>query len=481
MTEHDDDLDPNLDLDAYEAMAPTDGFADRVLARRDAAPASATVPAADASVDVRAGNPVLKKTAVVVGVAAAAVLVFALARGTRMPASSGSLVADARTTVALGTRGVAVAEAGASLRWQVAAGGATDVDQTAGGAFYRVDAGGPFVVRTPAGDVTVTGTCFSVEVQPVKPSKQALTGAAIGAAVSATVLLTVYEGRVLFANDKGKTEVVAGQAVVAGAHAPPVAVDLDDVGPGETVASGALAPPSEDATRAQLLARDEAQRAEIARLRKRMANVADGGRPVAVRKNGGNNPRDDEDWFDNSPERLAEFAKTCRVRVDAPPVFGAPLHPGMAAHLAERFNLSDEQAAEVVKVLEGFRARAEEEVRALYIEATGDVDGAAQLSVRAMVGELRDKAPPDEDSRVRRKIANERAGLAAPPASLAGLSPYERYFRLLASSGDDFEAMMAEIIGPERARTIREDGPAMRMDMDGCPDEDGSSEDAGDM
>ena len=58
--------------------------------------------------------------------------------------------------------------------------------------FYRVDPGGPFTVTTPAGEVHVTGTCFRVEVLPMKPSKQGL----LGAAGSVLVLLSA-RGRLL--------------------------------------------------------------------------------------------------------------------------------------------------------------------------------------------------------------------------------------------------------------------------------------------
>ncbi len=67
---------------------------------------------------------------------------------------------------------------------------------------------GPFVVHTPAGVVRVTGTCFRVEVSDMKLiNRQNLSGAAVGAALGAAVVVTVYEGRVLLARDKGGGEV----------------------------------------------------------------------------------------------------------------------------------------------------------------------------------------------------------------------------------------------------------------------------------
>jgi ferric-dicitrate binding protein FerR (iron transport regulator) len=203
-------------LSAWGAGEPPADFADRVIAARDAeagepAPVAVDVP------PPRGANPRwLKQSAVVVALASAAVFAFALMRGRSIPSVSGSLQATQRETVSLGQRGVAVAEPGAHITWKVEGGaGRANVTQSDGAVFYRVERGGPFVVHTPAGDVTVLGTCFSVEVLPMKPSKQSVTGAAVGAAVTATVLLTVYEGRVLFANDGSETEVAAGQSASA--------------------------------------------------------------------------------------------------------------------------------------------------------------------------------------------------------------------------------------------------------------------------
>ncbi len=81
--------------------------------------------------------------------------------------------------------------------------------------FYRVD-GGAFVVRTPAGEVRTLGTCFEVEVSQMKSQ---LKSAAAGAALTAAVLVTVYELK----NAHGRIEVAPGEAARAesgGAPAP---------------------------------------------------------------------------------------------------------------------------------------------------------------------------------------------------------------------------------------------------------------------
>jgi len=466
------------DLDAFDAADPPEGFADRVLAARDAASSDSEgrVPPVPAfSGRDRSYNPKwLKNSAVIVAIASAAVIAFAIVRGPKAPEVSGAVRATARETVTLGTRGVAVAEPGASFDWKVVGTGNASVEQTRGSVFYRVERGGPFVVSTPAGDITVTGTCFAVEIRPMKPSKQTLTGAAVGAALSATVLLTVYEGRVLFANDSGKTEVAAGQSAVSGPGAMPRLV----VGGPTEVAAATLPPaPAPDATRAELLERDAEQRARIAALEQRLTDMAGGARTVVRRGPGGSGDHEDGDWLNPTQEQLDQFAKDCRVRIDAPTVFG-PSAPTIGPKMAAEMGVSEQERVALNKVIEQFREQMLEEIRQLYVDATGDVDGASSLSLEAMKGELVDKSAPGEAGRVRGRIAQERAGQVPRPTSTEGMTPYEQYFRLLAESGDEFQRAIASVVGAERARMFREEqgGWGMRMDMGGCPDS-GVSED----
>jgi hypothetical protein len=191
-------------LDAWTPLAPPDDFADRVLAARHAeAPPAQPAPRARRSLRRR----LLVGGAAATAAAAAALTAFAL----RTPrATAGALVADRRTTTALGDRAVAVAEPGGELTWRISDDGAADVVQRSGDIFYRVERGGPFVVHTPAGDIRVTGTCFRIEINPMNTThKIALSGLA-GAALATAVLLTVYEGHVIAETRAAKTELAAG-------------------------------------------------------------------------------------------------------------------------------------------------------------------------------------------------------------------------------------------------------------------------------
>jgi ferric-dicitrate binding protein FerR (iron transport regulator) len=122
------------------------------------------------------------------------------------------LVATQRETIAIGTRAKAVAEPGSALSWRVDERGDAHVRQTAGAVFYRVDAGDAFVVETPAGRVTVLGTCFTVEIRPMSKTLGHIGSAVGGAALASAVLLTVHEGKVALANERGELEVAAGQS-----------------------------------------------------------------------------------------------------------------------------------------------------------------------------------------------------------------------------------------------------------------------------
>lgn len=141
--------------------------------------------------------------------AAASVAWFAGA-GAPALAGSGTAHTTQRTTLSLGTATL-VAEPGTALRWTSSDRGVR-VEQRSGNVFYRVEPGRPFVVVTDAGDVSALGTCFRVEVSPMKLPKQGLVGAAIGAAVTAGVFVAVFEGKVSLANDHGRVEVAAGQS-----------------------------------------------------------------------------------------------------------------------------------------------------------------------------------------------------------------------------------------------------------------------------
>ena len=429
-------------LDAWAAMTPPPGFAERVRAAREAE----TAPASP-----RRRWPV--RTGLMAG-AAAACAAAAIAYFATRPASqeaSGSLVAEARTEARLGRRAIAVAEAEAALRWQIDRDGAATVDHTAGDVFYRVDRGGPFVVHTPAGDVRVTGTCFRIEVTPMN-KKHVLVSGAAGAALAAAVVITVYEGHVVAETRSARTELAAGAQAAIGPDGR------------TTVASRAPAEEDRDATREQLIARAGEQRAELARLRTRLA---------ALEKQAPSEPRAPDNaaeegraWYDPSPERLAQWVAECHIRADAPSL--DHYHPLSPDQKNDR-GIEPAEVPAVNAALGELHQQWKQLVRALYLEATGDTTGGDTLSIDAMRRELQDKSPPNEHNLLLQRIARERAGQIAPPADLSKASPYERMMRAYLELGSQAEAAIARRLGPARAREIRGDAWSSRSDWSGCP------------
>jgi hypothetical protein len=218
---------PGDDLEAWKAPEPPAGFAERVVAaaRREASPRR---PGRFASV---AAGVVL-----VVTVAAAV-----LAAGTRADDARGEITARAREEARVGTRSVAVLEPGARVRWDGAG-----VEQTHGDVFWRVEPGGPFVLKTPGGEVAVKGTCFRVKVLG-------------GAGIAAVLAVFVYEGRVVVRRGASSLEVGAGQTAEANERG--VAWSREAVE--EPEGDGGSAAPAEHAVAALDRARADRMREEL--------------------------------------------------------------------------------------------------------------------------------------------------------------------------------------------------------------------------
>ncbi|MCG8421306.1 MAG: hypothetical protein MJE77_25590 [Proteobacteria bacterium] len=500
-----DEISPDV-LAAWPADQPPADFVDRVIAATRG-PDSQALPQSAAngehSLDVprwqRAliGRPsrAINAAATLIGgicIGAVAVGVFSAGDSSDRPSnamtatSAGPVNIRTRTTAALGRRGVAVIEPGTDMSWQVDKRGAASVWQGAGEVFYRVDPirgrsgdmvrnalGARFVVHTPVADISVTGTCFRVEVHEMKLPKQALVGAALGAAL----VVTVYEGQVLVASGGHQRSVEAGQkAVVSSRGAVPDVVTDDSKMRGVFAEkpSGSEefeSAPSPDLSRAELVARDKVQRKKLAELRAQVDSLE---RALRDSRRSVRQARSEDDdgrpWFDPGPELLHKFARECRVRYDVPPILRADSR-WLTPDRAQQLGLSETEHQQVNQTLAEMHARWKEQLRQLYIEATGDTSGADSLSMNAMARELWDKSLPGETERIQQRIARERAGMIEPPADWSRASPIERYFRRLGALGDEMEAALGRKLGRDKARALREQnqGWGSRMEVAGCP------------
>ncbi len=438
----DDDLAPEEReaLDAFVAPEPPADLAARVLAR------AAAEARPEAGAQLRPGRrPALRWVALAAGLIVVLGLAFGASRLLRS-SRRGDVELAERTTLDLGGRATAVAEAGSALAWRVSLGGAARIEQRAGNVFYRVERGGPFVVETPLGAVEVQGTCFRVEVSEMRASRASLIGAAAGAAVATAVLVTVYEGKVVTAAGGARTAVAAGQAArLESGRAPQL---LAGEGTGKSAGgeaedrrgSAALSLP-ELRERNQALSR-EAQRlrGELEVLQQKLRDTTGQARQTKT--------------FDLSKEELKAMADRCELRWDMPSLSSdAPQVP--SSHRKE-LGLNATEVDAVNKILAEHHRQAKEQLRKLYVEVTGDSKIADSLSPEALRKEIEDKSTRDETKQVFQRLARERAGLQAPPASLAGTSPVERLYRMLTTAGDRVEAAVGAQLGPDLAHRYRE-------------------------
>lgn len=343
---------------------------------------------------------------------------------------------------------------GAEITW-VTRGDRVEVDHRAGQASYRTNR--PIDVRTPAGAIRAESALFTLEVKPMKRE----IASALGGAAVAVAAVVVYKGTVTAEIDRGEVSVTAGERATLEA--------------GDAAAEGgAISPAPPSATREQLLARDRMLVQRVSTLTGRITELetklgAAGG-DKAGDKAAGDVP-DPDKFFDLSEAELASLADRCEIRYDIP---GYAMTSDTAA-LAERINKVDglednERAALRDAVTVGDPALLAE-LRAIYIEVTGDRAGADTLSPRNLQHEVFSKSPGADVAEALRLISAESAGLAEPPADLSSRPPVERLLRALSGSGVQLEAAIATRLGPDRARELREKGVVWaRRRQSGCPD-----------
>lgn len=439
-------------LAQWATSDPPAGFVDRVVTA--ARQAHAVPPPA------RRRRPIVAAITAVVVVAASVTASVVLLRGGGKSPEEGARVVQDRETIVLGRRGVAVAEAGTEITWTISATGSAEVHQTRGDVFYRVETGGPFVVETPYGRVMVRGTCFRVEVLDMSVSRQAWIGGALGAALAATIVIGVYEGQVRVVNARGQADARAGERIALGAGAAPTKL----ANPATTVAALEPPPPG-SATVQELLRRDQAHRGEIALLRARLSTLETASPEAAVAANHRAGKRK---IVDLSQGELAEMAKDCEIRFDIP---GYGIEPRlMNDKLAAASNLSADDRAIYDQTVRKENGRYMTALRALYQELAGSDPG--DIDAQALTMEILQKSPSSDVEAARKRLAQERAGMIAPPADSRNQTVIERLFRLEISAGTALEQLLAAEFGPDKAHQIRTTGWAGGDDniLSGCPD-----------
>lgn len=203
-------------------------------------------------------------------------------------------------------------------------------------------------------------------------------------------------------------------------------------------------------------ARVASSRKEASELREQLAAAR--AQLVSLNPSGSSQPRAaahrnplDATFYPAPPEELSALAKSCTVRVDHPELLDST--PGTVGRFAEEMSATPDEVHAMNEAMRALHASFRDRLRVLYAEAMGHpADG--ELSPRAMLGEFRDKRPP-EAAGLLATIAKERAGEVAPPSSLADSSAYERAQRMYLALGDEFQSRVAQVLGPERASALR--------------------------
>lgn len=410
--------------------------------------------------------------------ALAALLVAALAWGLR----GGSAVEDTLSatrieTVALGDRGTAVAQPGSNLSWSVDSDGAARIDQSSGRVFYRVDDGERFDVVTPVGTVTVTGTCFEVDLEPSSMKNSSVRAGALGAALASALVVTVYEGGVVLANEHGSVDVDAGQAARVADTSAPIRFDPDD----PERSAGALAMAERTSSKPGEIAGDpiahinrqarDIERirgekdAQAARIRELEQQVLDLGGSVDPKTPEGKKARAKAcvnqsrggscPFLEPDQETLLEMAKCATVKIDSLDFVSDP-EPPPPGEIAGRLGITDpEESKRLDAAALAQYDDYNEKIRAMYLELGGSEEAADGASGNTLQSFIYDQLDNSLLGDVQRQIAEERAGLREPPTDVASLPIEQRVVRLMADDGNDFERLVADQLGAERARELR--------------------------
>ncbi|MEQ8274477.1 MAG: hypothetical protein RMA76_45275 [Deltaproteobacteria bacterium] len=422
-------------LDAWDVPALPDDLAERVVpeAPREEAP--------------KPRSKSRRWMALAAGAAAVFAVVWAFDRSAQGEASPST-----RTTIAIGDRATAVAEAGSALAWRIGRRGEAVVQQNRGNVFYRVERGGTFEVRVQDKKVRVLGTSFRVEVIEMESKKAALVGAAAGALVATTVVVTVYEGKVVTAAPGGEVTLEAGEAA-----------RLTDEGKPKRFAPQ-LSAKARDKPADGMMARavvvdepvvptDETPEELHQALTKANLENLHLKRELAKVKQELAEAPDERPFFEPSEKMVQRFADDCLVAWDAVSTGVKP--PTVPDADVDKVGLTEGEREIADKLLAASHDELKAVIQQTYTAVTGDPN-TGSMATEAMFAEITDKTPREVMQQLFLRLSHERAGRLPPPPEGTELQPVERMFRTLTSSGDRLEQAIASELGPDQARKLRQ-------------------------
>lgn len=291
-------------------------------------------------------------------------------------------------------------------------------------------------------------------------AKKTTIAAGLGALAATTALVGVYEGRAVIAKWHERASVASGER--RNGERENASSRLANR---MSIISARMPPPANGVTREELLKRDAEQRAEIVRLR---AQLEWERRPIPF-EGTGLGAKHGEDFFKPSKDELVQMAQDCNVRWDFPPLRVPPAK--MPDDFAIQAAVTDDERGEFDRVTGEFTQSMLPQLRSLYVEITGDKDGADTLDTLSMVLEILAKVPEAVQKQAHWRLSHERAGLIPTSTDISTASPFERFLRLEMGAGDTFEKALAAAVGADRAHALRtEQGSwGQRLSRRGCP------------
>jgi hypothetical protein len=395
--------------------------------------------------------------------AVAAAIAVVVGRGSA-GAGHGDITAEARTEVSIGGRARVALEPSTHIAWS----SPDDVIQSSGSAFYRVEPGATFRVHTPAGDVTVLGTCFRIKVRStgeVSMNGRDVKAGVVGAVTAAFAFVAVYEGKVSASHAGQTVELTNGEAADLRLGSGP-RKDADGSGAERAFDSRAALPAADEAlnTANQDLVRQVGEyRTRLEGIAAQKADLEDKLKKSeqALAASEGHATPSKQD-FDPSPDEWRDLAKSGSVKYTTP-CFGSrakPWSPSNADLDKAGLAPSDRPA------IESAYAHANEQIWAtvmpLCAAAVGGVEAANKLGLdacRQVIIDTEATRDPQAAFQARRLVGEIRAGTKPLPGPNDPLNPITKLYLALTGSTKSLEAELAQSFGPAEAhRLVSADG-----------------------
>lgn len=429
-----------LDLSAWEPQLPPSDFAERVLAEVRPKERERAVP---------------KKSrwryAGIAGIAAAAaaLAVFQLGSG---PPSRGDAIAKDRTEVSIGSRARAVLEPGAHVTWN-----GDEVMQPNGDVFYRVEPGAKFRVHTPAGDVEVKGTCFTVKVLDMQ--KRDMKSGAIGAALSALAFVAVYEGKVAVSHAGQRADLAAGESAQTGADG----VTKGALGEGEkafdakVAAAEAEGDPTAVANQnlvsqvSEYKKRLEAIASQKTDLEKKLATTEK--QLEAAREGGTIGPAKHD--FDLSADDWKELSKNGTVKARIPCFRPEQWHP--SPETINKLGLDDNDLSALNGAYKHSTDRMWAKIKPLCAQALGSAEAAEKIgpsTCQFLILDIEEGKSGKSAKEAMKMVGEVRGGIRPAPGPNENVSPVYTMFMAVTEGIHDFEKQLAQSLGPEEAHRL---------------------------